>query len=120
MDGDRRRPGGSANCQRSGRGTLGSPHRQGRGHVRRPRVGKAKAEETTMTTTMTAVADIPDIGREQAMVLAETEFARTLDLLRQLGPEEWQRPTVCALWDVRALVAHVVGMAEAQASFRQF
>jgi uncharacterized protein (TIGR03083 family) len=69
---------------------------------------------------MTAVADIPDIGHDQAMVLAETEFARTLDLLRQLGPEEWQRPTVCALWDVRALVAHVAGMAEAQASFRQF
>jgi uncharacterized protein (TIGR03083 family) len=73
-----------------------------------------------MTTTTTDVADIPELDHDEAMVLAETEFARTLDLVRQLGPEEWQRPTVCALWDVRALVAHVVGMAEAQASFRQF
>jgi uncharacterized protein (TIGR03083 family) len=73
-----------------------------------------------MTTTMTAVADIPEIGHDEAMVLAETEFARTLDLVRELGPEEWRRPTACPLWDVRAMVAHVVGMAEAQASFRQF
>jgi hypothetical protein len=27
---------------------------------------------------------------------------------------------VCGLWDVRAMAAHVRGMAEAQASFRQF
>jgi uncharacterized protein (TIGR03083 family) len=73
-----------------------------------------------MTTTMTDVGTIPELGHNEAMMLAETEFDRTLDLLRQLKAEEWQRPTVCALWDVRAMVAHVVGMADAQASLRQF
>ncbi|HWC39593.1 MAG TPA: maleylpyruvate isomerase family mycothiol-dependent enzyme [Acidimicrobiales bacterium] len=73
-----------------------------------------------MTTTITDVATIPTLGHDEAMVLAEAEFARTLDLLQQLGAEEWRRPTVCRQWDVRAMVAHVVGMAEAQASFRQF
>ncbi len=41
-------------------------------------------------------------------------------LLRQLRPEEWQRQTICPQWDIRSMAAHVLGMAEAQASFRQF
>jgi uncharacterized protein (TIGR03083 family) len=73
-----------------------------------------------MTTTTTDVITIPKINHDQAMVLAETEFARMLDLVGQLAAEEWQRPTVCEPWDVRAMFAHVVGMAEAQASFGQF
>jgi uncharacterized protein (TIGR03083 family) len=73
-----------------------------------------------MTTTTTDVATMPTIDHDQAMVLAEAEFARTLDLVRQLDTQEWRRPTVCEPWDVRAMFAHVVGMADAQASFRQF
>jgi uncharacterized protein (TIGR03083 family) len=73
-----------------------------------------------MTTTMIDVATIPKLGHDEAMVLAETEFDRALDLLRQLEAQDWERPTVCELWDVRAMVTHVAGMAEAQASFRQF
>src|SRR5207253_10687776 len=56
----------------------------------------------------------------EAMVLAEAEFARSLDLLRTLVAADWHQQTVCELWDVRGLVAHVLGMAEAQASLRQF
>jgi len=69
---------------------------------------------------VTDVATIPRIDHAEAMVLAETEFARALDLLRTLDPDAWHTQTVCDLWDVRSLVAHVLGMAEAQASFRQF
>lgn len=74
----------------------------------------------TMTLTAVDVATIPRIDHDQAMGYAETEFRRVLELLQRLGPDDWHRPTVCALWDVRDLVAHVLGMAEAQASFRQF
>lgn len=73
-----------------------------------------------MTTTATDVAAIPKIGHDEAMMLAETEFDRTLSLLRQLRGDQWHEQTVCQLWDVRAMVAHVLGMAEAQASIRQF
>jgi uncharacterized protein (TIGR03083 family) len=66
------------------------------------------------------VGSVPPLGHRQAMVLAETEFARVLDLLRGLSDEEWRRPTVCPGWDVRALASHVLGMVEAQASVRQF
>jgi uncharacterized protein (TIGR03083 family) len=71
-------------------------------------------------TEMLDVAAVPPLGHREAMGLAETEFARTIDLLRQLSAEDWRQPTACELWDVRAMVAHVLGMAEAQASFRQF
>jgi len=66
------------------------------------------------------VAAIPTLGHTEAMGLASTEFARMVDLVRALRTDEWGTPTVCNLWDVRSMVAHVVGMADAQASFRQF
>jgi uncharacterized protein (TIGR03083 family) len=69
---------------------------------------------------MIDVATVPSLHHGEAMALAETEFGRIIDLLHELSDEDWRRRTVCELWDVRAMVGHVVGMAEAQASFRQF
>jgi uncharacterized protein (TIGR03083 family) len=62
----------------------------------------------------------PPLGHEEAMGLAATEFARMVEHLGTLTAEDWRRPTVCQLWDVRAMASHVLGMAEAQASLRQF
>jgi uncharacterized protein (TIGR03083 family) len=62
----------------------------------------------------------PPLGHKEAMGLAETEFARMVEHLGTLTAEHWRRPTVCALWDVRAMASHVLAMAEAQASTRQF
>ena len=72
-----------------------------------------------MTASPVTGADLVYLAAGQD-VLAETEFARMTGLMRQLRPEEWQRQTICPLWDIRSLAAHVLGMAEAQASFRQF
>jgi uncharacterized protein (TIGR03083 family) len=60
------------------------------------------------------------LGHAEAMGLAETEFARMVELLGGLSPGEWAQPTACQLWDVRAMASHVLAMAEAQASMRQF
>jgi uncharacterized protein (TIGR03083 family) len=60
------------------------------------------------------------LGHTEAMQLAEAEFARMGEQLRSLSAEDWGQPTVCELWDVRAMASHVLGMAEAQASVRQF
>jgi uncharacterized protein (TIGR03083 family) len=73
-----------------------------------------------MAMTRTKVEDIPRLRHEEAMGLARIEFGRMVELLRELQPADWQRQTVCGLWDVRAMSGHVLGMAEAQASFRQF
>jgi uncharacterized protein (TIGR03083 family) len=75
---------------------------------------------TTTATTTTDVATIPALGHREAMRLASAEFARTLELLRRLRPEDWRQRTVCELWTVRDMVGHMLGMAEAQASIRQF
>jgi uncharacterized protein (TIGR03083 family) len=66
------------------------------------------------------VESVPPLRHREAMALAATEFARVVDLLAGLADEDWRRPTACPLWDVRAMAAHVLGMAEAQASLRQF
>jgi uncharacterized protein (TIGR03083 family) len=73
-----------------------------------------------METEIIDAAISAPLGHRKAMGLAETEFARMAAQLRSLSPEDWGRPTVCELWDVRAMASHVLGMAEAQASFRQF
>jgi uncharacterized protein (TIGR03083 family) len=71
------------------------------------------------TDTIDAAVLSP-LGHREAMGLAETELARMVAQLRSLSPEDWGRPTVCEQWDVRAMASHVLAMAEAQASVRQF
>jgi len=71
------------------------------------------------TTTAGKMIGTP-LGHEEAMGLAETEFTRMVEQLGSLSAEDWRQPTACELWDVRAMASHVLGMAEAQASMRQF
>jgi uncharacterized protein (TIGR03083 family) len=60
-----------------------------------------------------------DIRHGEWMALAEEEYRRLLALLADLGDGDWQRPTDCSEWDVRDLVAHLVGNAEMSASMRE-
>lgn len=59
------------------------------------------------------------VDHETWMGLAATEYARLLDLLGGLDPADWERPTDCPEWDVRAMVAHLVGAAEGNARIRE-
>lgn len=52
-----------------------------------------------------------DLDRATAMRLARDEYARVLDAVVALSPEQWTLPTDCPEWDVRAMVAHICGMA---------
>jgi uncharacterized protein (TIGR03083 family) len=61
----------------------------------------------------------PQMDRALAMRLANTEYERVADLLRRLTPFDWGRPTDCPAWDVRAMAAHTLGMAEMAASMRE-
>ena len=69
-----------------------------------------------MTMTTITVRDIPPIRHEEAMDLAAAEYDRFTELLRSLDPGDWNASTVCDRWDVQAVVAHVLGAAEACAS----
>ncbi|MET3812101.1 maleylpyruvate isomerase family mycothiol-dependent enzyme [Arthrobacter sp. UYEF3] len=53
----------------------------------------------------------PALPRAQAMRLAAEEYRRVARVVEVFGPEQWRRPTDCPAWNVRELVAHIVGMA---------
>jgi uncharacterized protein (TIGR03083 family) len=55
----------------------------------------------------------------EAMRLGATEYERLIGLLRSLGSEDWGRRTECVLWDVKAMVAHLLGNMEGNASLRE-
>jgi uncharacterized protein (TIGR03083 family) len=67
----------------------------------------------TTTTTWPGPSNVqPTIERPTAMRLAETEYRRVTDAVDALQSEDWARPTDCTEWDVRQVVAHIVGMAK--------
>ncbi len=72
-----------------------------------------------MTNAMVDVGTIEPISHRESAGLATTEYERFLALLRSLEPADWTRPTECPEWDVRAMVVHVLGTAEAHASLRE-
>ena len=61
----------------------------------------------------------PALDRDTAYRLAATEYERFLRLVRGLDPADWARATACPGWDVRAMSAHVLGMAEMVAGVRE-
>jgi uncharacterized protein (TIGR03083 family) len=71
-------------------------------------------------TTPTPVASIRRIDHREAMQIAVVENRRFADQLAGFAADDWTKPTDCPLWDVRAVVAHVIGSAAAQASPREF
>lgn len=65
-----------------------------------------------MTDITHPTTDIAPYTRGEAHRLAATEYARMLDVLTQLGTDDWSRPTDCTDWDVRALSGHILGGTE--------
>ncbi|MFP5488246.1 MAG: maleylpyruvate isomerase family mycothiol-dependent enzyme, partial [Acidimicrobiia bacterium] len=57
----------------------------------------------------TDVATLRPIERHEVEQLAATEYARLVDQLRSLDPDDWAKRTDCPLWDVRAMAGHCVG-----------
>ena len=56
------------------------------------------------------------LDRDVAMDLAATEYERVATLFDRLTPEQWEAPTECPGWDVRAMAGHMLGMAQMAAS----
>ncbi|MEO6629914.1 MAG: maleylpyruvate isomerase family mycothiol-dependent enzyme [Aquihabitans sp.] len=69
--------------------------------------------------TATPVDAIPVITRAEVESLAATEYARLADQLRSLNEDDWTKPTVCDLWDVRAMAGHNLAMMVDFTSFKR-
>ncbi len=67
-----------------------------------------------MSTVRTA--GVRRIDRSEARALAAAEFEQFAGLAASLTPAEWQTDTDCVGWDVRTMVLHVLGSADAQTS----
>lgn len=64
----------------------------------------------------TSTIGVTRINRAEARDLAAAEFDKFAALAASLGPDEWKTATDCVGWDVRKMVLHVLGSADAQAS----
>jgi uncharacterized protein (TIGR03083 family) len=58
----------------------------------------------------------PQLERDAATRLADTEYERVADQLAPLSPGQWTSPTDCPDWDVRAMAGHMLGMIQMIAS----
>ncbi|MFE6038535.1 maleylpyruvate isomerase family mycothiol-dependent enzyme [Streptomyces sp. NPDC056452] len=65
-----------------------------------------------MTTATPSARTIPRTSEERAREVNEAELRATLSTFRELSDEDWQRPTTCAGWTVRDMLAHIVGQYE--------
>jgi uncharacterized protein (TIGR03083 family) len=73
-----------------------------------------------MSITSTPVGQIPALHRREAATISATENRRFAELLADLAPDDWARPTDCTEWDVRAVACHVLGAMEGQAWIPRF
>src|SRR5688572_16342307 len=60
-----------------------------------------------------------EMGHREWMAAAEEEYRRLDTLLADLDDADWSQPTDCSDWDVREVVAHLVGAAESTARVRE-
>lgn len=65
-------------------------------------------------------ASIPSLTHAEATKMATAEFERFLVLVEAFSPADWDKPTVCPLWNVRQVVAHVTGAAASYAHWSEF
>lgn len=74
---------------------------------------------TAATTDRGQAPRKPALDRATAKRLMTTEYTRVVDQLKTLTVADWSTPTCNTGWDVRALVAHMLGMVAMAASVRE-
>ncbi len=60
-------------------------------------------------TTFLKAENIPSITADEAYRLMEVSLTRFLELVEDLDPEDWHKPTLCTEWSVRDILAHQAG-----------
>lgn len=70
-------------------------------------------------TDIAAAEAIPYTHAEEAHRLMTDSFARFMDLIESLHPDDWSRPTPCTEWDVHDMVAHQAGGYLSGVSYRE-
>ena len=71
---------------------------------------------STKQQELTREARLPQLDRTLAAPLAAVEYSRVADLMDRLTTEQWEAPTDCPDWDVRAMAGHMLGMVQMAAA----
>src|SRR3954462_361129 len=79
---------------------------------------RTMSDTDVATRTTSRRAAVPN--HTEWMQFAADEYDRLVGLLRSLDDNDWGRPTDCTEWDVRQMVAHLVGAAESNARVPEF
>lgn len=77
------------------------------------------ALDDVMSLPTVDVRAIAPLGRDEKIRLAENAYRQLAELIASFDKDEWSRPTDCPDWDVQAMVCHVLGAMEANASVRE-
>jgi hypothetical protein len=77
------------------------------------------SQSVDRTSPILDARTIAPLGHVEAGILARVELEDFLQLLESLGPEEWERLTMCPAWSVRDILAHQAGAYRAGASFAE-
>ena len=63
---------------------------------------------------------IRPLMHREAASMATTELECFLALVGSLESDDWEKPTVCPLWNVRQILAHVTGATASFARWSEF
>lgn len=61
------------------------------------------------STHVLNATNIPYVTADEAYELLQTALDRFLALVESLDPDDWDKPTACAAWSVRDILAHQAG-----------
>ena len=73
----------------------------------------------TSPSTVINAASIPKVNADEAYSLLQTALSRFLALVETLDPTDWDKPTACAEWSVRDILAHQAGGYASGTSYRE-
>lgn len=79
-----------------------------------------KREDSVVRPALVHARAIPALTHQEARAMATFELERFLSLVTSLSPDDWEKPTVCPLWNVQQILAHVTGASAAYARWSEF
>ncbi len=79
-----------------------------------------KREDSVVRPALVHARAIPALTHQEARAMATLELERFLSLVTSLSPDDWEKPTVCPLWNVQQILAHVTGASAAYARWSEF
>ena len=81
---------------------------------------QASTDNPSMRPALVYARAISPLSHREATAMAMLELERFLTLVTSLSEDDWEKPTVCPLWSVRQILAHVTGAAAAYARWSEF